>query len=390
MKYTIHKVKGYTIILVPNNTKTVHINACIKTGKINETKQNAGIHHLVEHILTESWKPCGKQTCSSYWEKKGVSMNAHTHLSYLNFHVNGLIEDMDEMMEYMIDIITKPFFKKSTLEIEKHAVLNELLIRLNNPEYKLINAFNKEFLINGHTSDYELQIKNLKGMTMKKIRDFYEKINKEIIFVISGPKKMPDFKENYSFKETKEEYFTYSNKIIYVPYKQKSTTLTIGMHVPKIILHKLSACIYVLHTLLFQKLRVEMKMIYGISINLETLPAPYIIVKSTIETKHTQTVYNTIIETFEKYKKEPFPQEYIDGMKKADKLDDYNRNFTSTFMANYVLTEYLKGNGEIISLETKAKDIQKMTAKEFMKIMSLLNIKDVLVVYQGPEKINLI
>ena len=72
-------------------------------------------------------------------------------------------------------------------------------------------------------------------------------------------------------------------------------------------------------------------------------------------------------------------------MKKADKLDDYNTNFTSTFMANYVLTEYLKGNGKIISLETKTKDIQKMTAKEFMKIMSLLNIKDVLVAYQGPE-----
>jgi predicted Zn-dependent peptidase len=56
IKYTIHKVNGYTIILVPNDTKTIHINACIKTGSINETKQDAGIHHLVEHILTEALK----------------------------------------------------------------------------------------------------------------------------------------------------------------------------------------------------------------------------------------------------------------------------------------------------------------------------------------------
>ena len=110
MKYTIHKVNGYTVILVPNDTNTVHINACIKTGSMNESKHDSGLHHLIEHILTESWKPCGKQTCNSYWDKKGVTMNAHTHLSYMNFYVNGLVEDMDEMMNYMVDIITKPFF----------------------------------------------------------------------------------------------------------------------------------------------------------------------------------------------------------------------------------------------------------------------------------------
>jgi len=94
MKHTIHKVNGYTIILVPNDTQTVHINMCIKTGSMNETKHESGIHHLIEHILTEAWKPCGKQTCSSYWDKKGVSMNANTNLSYMNFYVNGLVEDM--------------------------------------------------------------------------------------------------------------------------------------------------------------------------------------------------------------------------------------------------------------------------------------------------------
>jgi predicted Zn-dependent peptidase len=55
-------------------------------------------------------------------------------------------------------------------------------------------------------------------------------------------------------------------------------------------------------------------------------------------------------------------------------------------MANYILNEYL--NGKIISLETKMKDIEKMTAKDFMKLMSFIN--NGVVAYQGPEKINLI
>ena len=383
MKYSIHKVNGYTIILVPNDTKTVHINMCIKTGSMNESKEDSGIHHLVEHILTESWKPCGKETCNSYWDKKGVSMNATTNLSHMNFYVNGLVEDMDEMMKYMTDIITNPFLKESTLEIEKHAVLNELLILSNNPENKLWDAFNKAFFIDVYSDDYPLQIKNLKKMNMKRIKDFYSQINKEIIFVISGPKKMPNFKENYVFKENKKKCFTYSNKIIYVPYKQKSTIIVIGLPVITECLFKFKASMQILHMILFQKLRVEMRMVYGISINLQCLPSPHLIIKSTVETKHTPIVYKTIVDTFRKYKHEPFPQDYIDGMKKTNRVIYHNTNLNSTFMANYILNEYL--NGRIFSLETKIKETEKMKAKDFMKFVVVLD--KALVAYQGPEKI---
>jgi predicted Zn-dependent peptidase len=356
---------------------------------MNETKHDAGIHHLVEHILTESWKPCGKQTCNSYWDKKGVMMNASTSSSFLTFYVEGLLEDMDEMMNYMTDIITKPFFKSSTLAIEKHAVLNEIIARLNNPINKLNDAFNKAFFIENYGADYALQIKNLKHMNMKKIRDFYDKINKEIIFVIAGPKKMPSFKENFTFKPDNKNYFTFSNKIIYVPCKQKSTTLIIAMPITLNITaneHKYNASIYVLHMLLFQKLRVQMKLVYGISIGIYKIHgAPYIYISSNVENKHVQIVYNTILEMFDKYKKEPFPQDYIDGSKKKYKLQYHNTYFNSSFMANNILNEYL--SGKIISYEKELKDIEKMTGKDFMKYLIPIDREICMVAYQGPIEV---
>jgi hypothetical protein len=135
--------------------------------------------------------------------------------------------------------------------------------------------------------------------------------------------------------------------------------------------------------ILFKLLRVEMKMIYGIHLHLENLPLPHIIIKCTIETKHTPIVYKTILDTFHKYKKEPFPQDLIDGMKKKNKLNYNNINLNSSFMANYILNEYLKGN--IVSIETKMKEIDKMTDKDFMKTMIVLD--GCLVAYQGPEKV---
>jgi predicted Zn-dependent peptidase len=387
INYSIHKVNGYTVILVPNDTNVVYIKACIKTGSLNESKHDAGIHHLVEHILTEAWKPCGKDTCNSYWDKKGVNMNASTNSSYMHFYVNGLVEDMEEMMQYMIDIITKPFLQESTLKIEKHAVLNELLTRLNNPESKLYDAFNKEFFIQSYSADYDLQIKNLKHMNMKRIRDFYNKINKEIIFVISGPKKMPNFKETHHFKKPREDFFSYSNKIIYVPQKQKSTILVMGMPIICNDTYKMNACINVLHMIFFQLLRIEMKLIYSLSISLSDVPAPYIFIKSTIENKHTSLVYKTIVETIGKYTKESFPQEFIDGMKKKHKIHYESLNYTSSFMANYVLDEYLEG--KVHSIEKHYKDIDNMNQKDFMKIMKMIHksLDHCVVAYQGPIKV---
>lgn len=389
MKYTIHKVKGYTVILVPNNTKTVYITMCIKTGAINEKKEDSGIHHLFEHILTDSWKPCGKDRCNSYWDKKGVYMNASTNNSYLTFYVEGLVEDMDDMMNYMTDIITKPFFKSSTLAIEKHAVLNEIIALLNNPINKLNDAFNKAFFIENYHADYALQIKNLKHMNMKKIHDFYDKINKEIIFVIAGPNKMPSFKENFTFKQDKKNYFTFSNEIIYVPHDQKSTTLVIAMPITLNItanLHKYNASIYVLHKLMFHKLRVLMKLVYGIHIGIYKIhSAPYIYISSNVENKHIRIVCNTIFEMFDKYKKEPFPQDYIDGAKKKYKLDYHNTYFNSSFMATNILNEYL--SGKIMSYEKELKDIEKMTAKDFMKYLIPIDRDICMIAYQGPIKV---
>ena len=70
-------------------------------------------------------------------------------------------------------------------------------------------------------------------------------------------------------------------------------------------------------------------------------------------------------------------------MKKNNRLIYHNTNLNSTFMANYILKEYL--NGRIFSLETKIKEIEKMRPKEYMKFVVVLD--KALVAYQGPENI---
>ena len=70
-------------------------------------------------------------------------------------------------------------------------------------------------------------------------------------------------------------------------------------------------------------------------------------------------------------------------MNKKNILNYNNINFNSTFMANYILSEYLRG--EIIPLDKKMKDIEKMKQKDFMNAMVVLD--GCLVTYQGPKEI---
>jgi predicted Zn-dependent peptidase len=384
--YTIHTINGYTVITIKHNDSnpgqihlkdSIYITATIMSGHNYETKENAGIHHLLEHVLTEAWKPCGND-CSSFWDKKGVHTNASTHESYVYFFVNGLKKDMKLMTDYMTDIMTRPFFKQKNLEIEKHAVLNELLILKNDPESKLYDAFNKEFYVNGlrYINDYDLQIENLKKMNLETLRDFFKQIHQEIIFV-SNVEVFPN--KEKTLKTLKKEIFSYSTKIIYVPFKQKSTILMMAMPIQLKKYYKMGAALSILHMILFQELRVKLKMVYGITIALNLNPT-YIFIKSTVEHKHALTVYEKIISSFKKYTKENFPKDYIQGMKDKMRLEYQNTHQNSLFLVNHILQEY-KREG-IISYEKKISEIEKI--KDFRSYM--VEFKG-LVGYQGPVKI---
>jgi hypothetical protein len=74
-------------------------------------------------------------------------------------------------------------------------------------------------------------------------------------------------------------------------------------------------------------------------------------------------------------------------MKKKHKIHYESLNYTSSFMANYVLDEYLEG--KVHSIEKHYKDIDNMNQKDFMKIMKMIHksLDHCVVTYQGPIKV---
>ena len=82
-KHELFTINDFKIILNHNsNEKTTMVESYVSNGFINENLENAGIAHLVEHIVTEGWKKCGGP-CSEYWSKKGVVTNVFFWCIYM-------------------------------------------------------------------------------------------------------------------------------------------------------------------------------------------------------------------------------------------------------------------------------------------------------------------
>lgn len=278
-KFVFKKINGYNILFVNDHNHTVHIEAVVKSGFIHETKHTTGINHLLEHVLISSWKKCNG-SCLSYWYNKGAILNASTNDTLMQYYIKGLATEVDEMVEYMSSIVTSAIFNKTIIENEKQAVIDELTSISENPKTTLYNVFYKTFFKDGlrYVEDIDLQIRNLKHLSIDDIKKAYHAFNHEtLFFVVYGQydrrhvmnlfsKHLKEI-NGRSFKET--DCFSRVNKIIYTPFKLDGTNIIIGF--PSSVMSEHFDCYTtLLHQLLFNEMRTKHKLLYDILITTKT------------------------------------------------------------------------------------------------------------------------
>ena len=191
-KHEMIIINDFKIIFNHNsNSKTTMVESYISSGCINETKENAGISHLLEHVVTEGWDKCGKEGCQSYWKKKGVITNASTGQTTVQYYMHGLEEYSMKMIDYIISISIDPIITAKRIQKEKIAVKNELMMHDSHALINLFTTMNHMlFRLEGlqYQDDMKLQIKNLQKFNTKNLskwcKQFYGAGN--MIFVISG------------------------------------------------------------------------------------------------------------------------------------------------------------------------------------------------------------
>lgn len=413
------KINNYKIIL--NHVKTsmiTRVDAYINNGFINEDMNNAGISHLLEHILTDSFKACNNN-CSEYWKKKGIITNAMTTETYINYYVEGLKEYSMDMLRYILNICTKPVINKTILNKEKKAVINELLIHDTHPQIDLMQQLNKTFYrVPGlqYQDDNKLQIKNLSKITVKHVKDWFNQYytKNNIIFIIQG-----NFNKQRTLQLLRKklkrinspitspkylEIFNQGKQILYVKNtNMDNTCINIAFSSSVYQRDKESRLIHLftnfinsnVTSMLMDTLREKKKLIYSVSV--DTITNPYgssLFIEIFTKNNNIKKVILNTIKILKKLVNGKFTTEYLNYVKKAYMTEYFatctNFNYLSTFYGEQYINQIMNVSDNPIILSrnevlTIIKNINKRNFILFLK--KYLIFQNMKIIYQGKQHV---
>ncbi|WP_168194313.1 pitrilysin family protein [Thermodesulfobacterium sp. TA1] len=142
--YIVNKVvekklkNGLTVLFYPYDREdVVTVKLCVKVGSAYENEKQAGLTHLIEHMIfkgTETKKP---EDIVGTIEALGGYMNAFTSFDYTCYYATGPAKILENSLDILSDVVFHPFFDPKELEREKEVVIEEMKMRLDNPHVVL-------------------------------------------------------------------------------------------------------------------------------------------------------------------------------------------------------------------------------------------------------------
>ena len=129
----LHKNKldnGLTVLVKETpGTKVATVQIWVKAGSIYEEKHEAGITHLIEHMIFKGTPTRAPGEVAGGIEAMGGQINAYTSYEYTVYHATLSSRHWAEAMEVLTDAVLHSNFDGGELEREKKVVLEEIRMR---------------------------------------------------------------------------------------------------------------------------------------------------------------------------------------------------------------------------------------------------------------------
>ncbi len=147
---------GLTILSEENpHFFSVSIGLWFKGGVNQETYENNGISHFLEHMNFKGTSGRNYEQIASYLECRGGQINAFTSRENVCYYARILPEHLEEAMDILSDITLHSIYPEEEIEKEKLIVLEEIRDVLDNPSDYIGDLF-YETLFKDHCLGYQI------------------------------------------------------------------------------------------------------------------------------------------------------------------------------------------------------------------------------------------
>ena len=148
----------------------------VKTGSINESKEENGISHYIEHVMFKGTKTRSAFDISDHIDRIGAQINAFTSKELTCYYTKSTKEHLKNSLEVLSDIFFDSVFDKIELEKEKGVVIEEINMSEDTPEDICLDLLAKSYYGEKGLGQTILgPAKNIKRFTRDSVKAYMDK-----------------------------------------------------------------------------------------------------------------------------------------------------------------------------------------------------------------------
>lgn len=125
------------------NLESVALGVWIKSGSRNETNDEHGIAHLLEHMAFKGTRKRSARQIAEEIENVGGELNASTSIETTSYYARVLRDDVPLAVDILADILTESLFDEEELRREQHVILQEIGAANDTPDDVVYDKFSE-------------------------------------------------------------------------------------------------------------------------------------------------------------------------------------------------------------------------------------------------------
>ena len=136
---------GLRLILEKNNKNVIASNIAFIVGSGNETDEQAGYSHFIEHLLFKSSSKFKTEEIMDKLTMLGADFNAYTSRTNTRFVFKCLAENFEKCFEIYSDMVLHPRFLDEEIDKERNVVIEEMKKYEDDPSDVMLEAVYRSY-----------------------------------------------------------------------------------------------------------------------------------------------------------------------------------------------------------------------------------------------------
>ncbi len=369
---------------------SVSLGVLVKTGSINEEKEENGISHFIEHTMFKGTTSRTAFDISDGIDSIGAQINAFTSKEITCYYTKSTSEHLEKCIEILSDIFFDSKFDEEELEKEKGVVIEEINMTEDAPEDLCL-----DLLAKGYYGDEGLgktilgPIENIKKFSKKDIYSYMDKYYTadNVVISLAGNvdvektvKYIEDYFANRFSRLVSAKQYTSAKTYVNNLVKEKNIEQShIAFCMPAFPILDKKADVFSLVNMvlgggmssrLFQTVREKL----GLAYSVYSYPSSYkgsgaVEIYAGVNAKKCQSAMDAIIDEVKLLKKDGITdKEFARGKEQLKSALIMSKENTSSQMLLY--GKHLLFSGQELDFENRINEISKLTLKDTFDVIS--------------------